>query len=133
QPLTGIARRPDDDSSGPVSEEHGDVASAVAEVEPGRVNLGPDEQDVLVDTGPNPRIRDRQAVQEPGALISYVECGHAPHAELVAEEAPRSREVEVGREGGEHDGIDVPLAETSVLERHLAGRYREVAGSDAAL
>src|SRR5262249_28633673 len=116
-----------------VAEENGHLATALGEFEPGRVNLGPDDEHVSVDAGANPRVRDRQRVEKTRALVSHVESGHARDAELVLEEHARAGKEVIRAQRGEDDRVDVALGLAGMLERHLARVEREVARADAAL
>ena len=115
-----------------VAEKNRHVATFVAEVERGRVDLGAHQQDALVHAASNPRVGDLHAVEEATALVAHVECGHPPEAELVTQEAAAAGEVEVGRERCEDDRVDLRHVDPGVFTGHLGRWHGEVTGSGAA-
>src|SRR5207253_28692 len=73
------------------------------------------------------RVRDLQAVEEPGALLPDVERGDRAEPELVLEQSAAAREVVVRRHGGEDDVVDLFLRNARVLEGCLGRADAEVA------
>ena len=67
--------------AGAVSKQNRRVPAGGGEVEAGRLDLRPDEQNAPVLTRPDPGVGDRQPVDEPAALVAYVERGNPRNAQ----------------------------------------------------
>jgi hypothetical protein len=116
-----------------IAEKHGHFAPALGKLETGRVDLGADDEHVSVDSGPDPRVGNRQSIEKPRALVSHVEARHRSDAELVLQQYARAGEKVVGAQCGENDRVDVALGLARLFERHPRGRNGEIARADAAV
>ena len=99
---SSVSSLPDHHGAGGVAEEHHDVAAARRVLERVAVNLGADEEHLLVLAGADEGVGHLQAVHEPAALLPDVVAGAAAlavDAQLRLQEHARAREVDVGREG----------------------------------
>ena len=125
----GRRRRPDHHRAGAVAEQHRDVAPAGRHVEPGRVDLGADHQDVLVLPGADERVGDRQAVDEAGALLADVEARDLAQPELALGEHARAGEHVVRRQRRVDQHVDVAGLELGLRRAPRGTPWRAIVGA----
>src|ERR1051326_3248092 len=75
--------------------------------------------------GLDPRVGDREPVDESAALIAHVHGGDVGEAELALQEDAIAGLEMVGRAGAVHDAVDVLRREAGLGDRFLRGLARE--------
>ena len=89
------------------------------------MDFGADEQDVLVLAGADPRVGDRQPINEPAALIAHVDGRNVGEAELALQKDAVAGLKVVGGAGAVDDAIEVLRREARLGERLLRRLPRE--------
>ena len=98
---------PEDRDAGAVPEQHGGVAATGGLVEPPGMHLGADEEHRPVLPGADPRVGDRQPIEEPAALVADVHGGDVAQAELALQEDAVAGFEVVGSAGAVDDAVEV--------------------------
>src|SRR3982751_2605895 len=102
------------------------MASLARHFQSGRLDLAAHHQDVAVLPGADPRIGDRECVDEPAALGPDIQRGDRRNAELALEKYSVSGSEVVGTRRGVDDGVEVSGGEPRHLQGAQAGSEAEV-------
>src|SRR6266536_2035433 len=89
------------------------------------MHFGTDEQDVLVLARADPRVGDRQTIDEAAALIAHVDGRNVGEAELALQKDAVAGLKVVGGAGAVDDAVDVLRREARFGERLLRRLPRE--------